>query len=304
MESHETKSHPAILALVSHQDLRCSDATWSTLKSGTYPGNVEPWLEKAEAALRLLEDEAAGQPAGSELLELSDAKAVIRGVRECAVEERNRLVAFLADTGGGKSRLAKMLRARLGETVVIVEATEAWRDNYLAAICACLAALGETDIAATVRKAETQLVASLARSPRVLVVDEAHYSGRAALNLLKLILNKSQTRVVMLAMPKLWDDMQKAAWAECQQLRNRTFAKVALRQVGDADCRLFLAARLPGYDGLNGDEKEVVRLCREAANRFGLFNTLDAICREAAREHGSGVEQIAAAIARVETLRS
>lgn len=131
----DTQNHPAVKALAAHQDrlglsgsrfakryLRCSEATWSQLKSGQYPADPAAWLEKCETALRLLEDEAAAahQP-GEGIIELAYQRRAIKLVRACYNEERDRLVLVLADTGGGKTTLATLLRDTLGDTVVVVE---------------------------------------------------------------------------------------------------------------------------------------------------------------------------------------
>ena len=321
----DTKNHPAVKALTAHQErlglsngriakryLRCSDATWSTLKSGTYPSeNVGPWIEKIETALRVIEDESFDSEGSDELLEFTDSRAAITAIRRCAAEPRNRLVPFLADTGGGKTKLALKLRSLLKNTVVIVEATETWRDNYYAAVLAICEALEITDDVSTARKAESALIGTLVLSPRILAIDEAHYAGKEALNLIKLILNKTMCRVLMLAMPQLWDRMMKKSWEETQQLRNRTFAKIVLKQVSADDTRTFITAKMAGYDGLKGEgkdaEKQAVAACREAANRFGLFNTLQTICNEVNFETGgkaASLEHVVAAIIRVEALRS
>jgi type II secretory pathway predicted ATPase ExeA len=318
----DTKNHPAVLALAAFQEkhrltngvlarryLRCSDATWSTLKSGTYPGEkTGPWLEKIEAALRLIEDEASGPAAAAaeHLLDLDATRDVINSVRACATDPRNRLVAYLAATGGGKSKLARRLRTRLGDTVVALEATETWGDSYYAAALGVASALKLQDAGSNMRSAEAAVIAALEASPRLLALDEAHHCGRAALNLLKLILNRTPSRVLMLALPELWGRMQRKNWEEAQQLRNRTYAKFVMHGVGDADCRLFLAAKLPGFAALDpagAAARDIAAACRAAANRFGLFNTLQCLCSETAEELTPG-SPLTPVIARAENLRS
>lgn len=315
----DTKNHPAVKALAAHQEqlgatnkafarryLRCSDATWSTLKSGTYPSeNVEPWIERCVAALSQIEDEVQATPT-SKLLELSDARAAITAVRRCANEERNRLVVYLGDTGAGKTKLVSLLREKHLSNIVALEATESWRDSYSSPVFALCEALNLPETPSSVREAEELAINALVESPRILVMDEGHHCGKPALNLLKLVLNRSRSRVVVLAMPQLWDQMQKKAWYEAAQLRNRTYAKVTVTQIGVDDAKLFLAAKLRDYATLDSAAaKEVVALARTAANKFGLYNTLQRICDEVAEEKvATSVDVVTAAINRVEALRS
>lgn len=319
------KNHPSILALVAHQKrlgltnvrlakryLRCSDATWGGLRNGTYLGeSISPWIEKIDAALRVIEDEQVDNAEADDLLDLSDGRAAIKAVRKCANEKRNRLVVYLADTGGGKTDLGKRIQAALGDTVVMTEATEVWRDNYLAACRTVGEALGiASEDMGSKREAENAIVDSLAVSPRIIFIDESHYCGKEALNLVKLILNRSMSRVLMASMPQLWSRMQAKNWEESRQLRNRTYAKIVVQEIGVADTKLFLSAKMEGFTLLKGeDADQAVEKCRSNANRFGLLNTLQLACNEARIETAGKpatltVSVVAAALKRVEALRS
>lgn len=317
----DTQNHPAVKALAAHQArlgisgkhfarkyLRCSDATWSQLKSGKYPADPTEWLEKSEAALRLLEDEAADAPSGIGLIELAAQRRALKLVRACYTEERNRLVGYLADTGGGKTRLADLLEDVLGDTVVTVEATETWRDNYLSALTAIAAALHLGDDFKSKRAAEAAILGHLKKSPRILVIDEAHSCGTGALNLLKHILNIPDVanRVVMLSMPQLWVRMAKRNPEDWRQLSNRIFGLIKVEEITAEDCRAYLAAKVPAFADLEKTAASaVVAEVRTAANRFGLFNKLQAICDELQKEPGAILDDAAArlAISRVEALR-
>lgn len=319
----DIKNHPTVKALESHrlrlglndsqfaQRLRVSPASWSTMRDGTYAAqNKTPMLERFEAALAQLADQAAVSavrgPRGG-VVELRHIRAAVRAVKRAAGEPRNRLVVYLSRTGGGKSTLAQHLAATYLDSCVVVQATETWRDSYYAALLTVARALGITEGIGSARAAELAVIDALALAPRILVVDEAHHGGKAALNLLKLILNVCpETRVVALAIPQLWDRMQQANAQEAAQLRSRTCAKITVPDVGPEDCAAFLAAKMPGYSALNGDEKQAVAAACDAANRFGLFDTLQRLCDDdlLAKAGKLTVEEVQAAIRRVEGLRS
>lgn len=314
-EGIDTKNHPTVKALELHRvrlgltdtalarRMKISSAAWSTLRSGTYGAqNPQRMLAICEAQLRVMEDEA--ELGHAPLLTLTDQRAVIAAVSLALNDERDRSIVYLGETGAGKTTLALLLREKYGQACVCAEASELWRDSYFAALRSIARALG-LEVPATARAVQEAVLEDLGRSPRILVIDEAHYCGAAALNLVKLILNATRTRVVLLAIPKLWDQMCRTAAPEIAQLRNRTLAKVEMQGVGADDCRAFLRAKLGGYENLGAAEKQVVAAVCAAANRFGLLNTVRRICNEVNElEEGASLEAITGAIHRVEALRS
>jgi type II secretory pathway predicted ATPase ExeA len=320
----DTKNHPVVKALIAHQDrlgegnalfarryINVSEASWSTLKAGTYAAkDPGPMLERCEAALQMLNDQAEraeASPMRAKIIDLSHVRASVSAVKRCYGEPQNRFVVFLAPSGGGKTTLArKLLETYLGGAV-LVEATETWRTSYFSAVLAVLEAMGESTDFPNVRAAETHLLDKLTVTPRILVIDEGHYLGPAALNLLKAVLNRTQTRVVLLAIPELFARMQQRGYEEAQQLRRRTFAKIVVPEVTLGDCRLFLAEKMPGYCGLKADEKRAVELACDAANKFGRFDTLQRLCDEMDAEadaQAATLDDVRAALKRVEALRS
>jgi type II secretory pathway predicted ATPase ExeA len=319
----DTKNHPTIKALIAHQErldlsnrrfaeryLDCSDATWSRIRGGIYPGDCASWLEKWQGVLQTLQDEAesASKRGDQRIVEHAELRAAVTAIKRCANAPQNRLVVYLASTGGGKTTLARKLRDIYLDQVVTVEASEPWRDNYLAGLRAMLDVLNlESQLMfATKIDAETLLIDELARRPRSVVIDEAHYAGKAALNLVKLILNKTQSRVVLLAIPQLWAQLTNKAAQEAAQLRRRTAAKIQVDAIRRDDCQKFLGAKLAGFATLNGAEKEVVSACLTTANRFGYYDTLQRICDEVAEEASETLtaDIVRAAIIRVEALCS
>lgn len=322
-DTTNTKEHPTVKCLEAHrvrlglndtqfaQRLRVSPASWSTMRAGTYLAkDPAPMLERFEAALQQLDDQAASAATGgkrAEILPLRYTRAAVTAVKRATGQARNRLIVYLARTGGGKTTLANHLSAQYLDSCVVVQATETWRDSYFAAVLAVARALGITEGLASARAAEAAVIATLQSAPRIVVVDEAHHGGKAALNLLKLILNSCpEVRVVVLAIPQLWDRMQQGAAQEAAQLRSRTFAKIVVPDVGAEDCGAFLAAKLPHFEALNGDEKLAIQAACDAANRFGLFDTLQRVCEDdlLLRADRLTLEEVVAAIRRVEALRS
>ena len=319
----DTRNHPAVKALIAHQErlgdtdgafarryLRVSAASWSLLKSGTY-GAKDPssMLERCEAALCILNDQAekaGGNDGRGAIIDLPHIKAAVAAVRGCFSEDQNRLVVYLSPSGGGKTTLARKLSDTYPGAAVTIEATESWRNSYFNSLEAVAEALGLKKVNQT-RGLECSVIEHLRATTRVIVVDEAHYCGVEALNMLKMLLNKTGARIVVCAIPELWQRMEKSAYQEVLQLRRRTAAKIIVIEVSRADARAFLNARIPDFSSIGTAEKDAIALVVTAANRFGLFDTLQRICSEV-RIESEGLpitlDLIKAAISRVEALRS
>lgn len=323
-ENIDTKNHPTVKALVEHQErledsdavfarryIGVSAASWSLIRGGTYMAkDPTAMLDRCEAALQTLNDQAeqtgvAGEKA--KIIDLSHVRAALNAVKGCYDEAQNRLVVFLAPSGGGKTTLTRKLKETYLGGAVCGEATETWRTSYFNAGVAIAEWLGITEQFTNPRTVEAAILDKLTITPRILAIDEGHYCGPQALNLLKLILNRTSSRVVLLAIPELWARMEGTAYEEVKQLRRRTYAKIVVPEVTIDACRKFLNARMQGYAGVNGDEKQVVAAVCEAANKFGLFDTLDRICSEVRKEAGkrdASFDLVKAAIKRVQELNS
>lgn len=328
-EKIDLKNHPTVKGLVAHQArlaesdaaftrryLDISSSTWSLIKSGKYADmvqDIEPTLLKCAASLAILDDEAERLTLRSDstkILRFVHVQAALNAVTGCLGQPQNRLVVFLAPTGGGKTTLTRALTEKYKANHVHAEATEAWRKSYFAAGVNLCRAIGYTEqypVTQGATKVEADLQNFFSVQGRILSIDEGHYCGPAALNLIKFILNRTTARVVLLAIPELWERMEKAAYKEVEQLRRRTAAKIVLKQIKLNEARQFLQERLPGFDTLNGEREEITKLCCEAANTFGLWDTLDRICTEFVRESAgqpASMELVKAALKRAEALRS
>ncbi len=325
-EKIDTKNHPTVKALIEHRDrldisdtvfarrhLGIAPATWSLLMSGTYPvQDPTPMLDRCADALQVLTDAAEHAETAADkderIVGLTHVRAAIAAIKGCHKSAQNRLVLFLAPSGGGKTTLNRKLRDTYRSQLVSVEATETWRGSYFNAAADVAEALGITETFTNPRAVEAAVFDELNQSPRIVYIDEGHYCGPQALNFLKAILNKTPARVVLASIPQLWARLEEKAFEEAKQLRRRTHAKIVVASVEASDCRAFIEVKLPGYSGLKkDDEVAVVAAMASAANKFGLYDTLERICKEVeleAKGRPATVELVEAAIKRVEALRS
>lgn len=317
----KTNTHPTVRRLADLQGgesdnrfaqrwLSMSGTSWYRLKTGDYQADPEKLLSKCEGGLQQLEDYLAGlrkRGQRGRVLELRPVTKLLDAVKVAQAEPRDRLAVLLAPTGGGKSTVVSALQERYAARVVAVEATESWRESYLAATLAITTALRVKEVASNKRQAEAALLAHLKEKPCILVIDEAHYFGPSTINLVKAIANQTTCTLVLLAIPALWARLKRAAWEEAEQIRSRTAATIEVREVGEKDLDSFVTDRLAGAkEQLKSDWKEALTDIGESANRFGLWDTVERVCAVIHEEAEGGpitLEMVKAAIKNVEATR-
>lgn len=294
-----TPGHPVVARLIELQGAAsnaafaerwlkpdCSVSSWGRIRDGKFHATDHArMLEKLEGRLAGLERHHAADTAAraADIAGTALVRLGMRAVDRAFAEPRDRLVAILSPTGGGKTTFARALASK-HQGLVRVEASETWRSSYLAACHALLRALGHGSLPGGARASESALLDALRASPKLIVVDEAHYFGPGTINLVKAILNQTASTVVMLSIPELWERMKRAAWEESQQLRSRTCAVVAIDTLAEKDVALVFARRLEtplrAAGAKERDARDMVAAIRAEANRFGLMATVARILGE------------------------
>lgn len=288
--------------------LTISATTWSRLRSGNYAADATAAFIRLEGNLRQLRIErakVAKLTGGREFIGLPPHEQVRNAVTLAKLkpaDDQDRLVVFLAETGGGKTALARDLK--VAHDGILVEARESWRDSYYAAVCAIGAAAGvaESDLDHGTGAAETALLRKLRANRRVLIIDEGEYFGPRTANLLKLLLNQTETVIVLMAIPVLFRRWQEKAWVESVQLNRRSTAVVVADAVTPGDVRKFAAGRVKLAEA---EAKAACVAVAEAANAFGRYDTVLRVLEELAAEEAGetvGVEQVRQAVRRVQRL--
>ena len=290
--------------------LGISGTTWYRLKQNDYQANPETVLHKCEGGLQALEDYLAYRERNGntgKILRLSIVRQVLDAIKVANAAIRDRLVLVLTPTGGGKSWTAMALKEQYPGRICITEATEPWRKSYLAACLSLAESLKLQDVPTNNRLAEKSIIDELTSRPRIVVIDESHYFGPGSINLVKAILNLTQSTVVLLAIPPLWGRLKSHAWEEAEQLRSRTAATIEMREIGLKDLKIFIEDRLPKAESdLNSDYETALAKIQTSANRFGLWDTIELITTNA-REEANGqpltLNIITSVIALVEKIR-
>ena len=268
------------------EHLTLSSTVWSRLNSGTYQADATSAFVRLDGNLRQLRMHLAKNAkltGGAVFHELTPQKAVVDAITTAKLKpatDPDRLIVFLGETGSGKTALARELKVM--HDGVLVEGRESWRDSYYAAVCDIAAAAGvsEGELDPGKHAAEAALLRRLRAHRRVLIIDEGEYFGPRTANLLKLLLNQTETVIVLMAIPVLFRRWQEKAWAESVQLSRRSHAVIDAQLVDPKDVLKFIGRRFV----VEGDLNKFCAIVAKAANAFGRYDTVVRILDELAPE--------------------
>jgi hypothetical protein len=254
-----------------------SSTVWFRLKQGTYETkDFEKITLQFSRNLRALREEIALSHKGVAAVfhKLKHFEAALKAVKECrTMKNENRLVVYLAETGGGKTTLCKQVRKECN--AITVQARESWRKSYFAACSDIAAAAGAKGAWASEHQAEESMLKALLAKRQVLVIDEGEYFGPRTINLLKLILNETETVILLCSIPDLYERWNRASWIESQQLKRRTHAVIQCDMIRPDDVRKFAS-------DIHFDNNATVSLAMisRAANAFGRYDFIRRVIEE------------------------
>lgn len=252
--------------------LSYSATVWGRVVSGEYFGMTkepEKVIRTLTSDLRSLEETLIQEARYSALnfVRHPDAELVIRAIKECRgklISNPDRVVMYVAPTGGGKSALCGYLRS---EGARLVEARESWLRSYFACVRDIANACGvNPDNYYSPDTLEEQLMRILNSRRTTLVIDEGEFFSSRTLNLVKLVVNKSAAVVVICCMPEAYDRWSTRNWHEASQIKRRTHAMIRCAPCDIRTARMFLT----GFDL----DESAARAAAGFARAFGMFDTL------------------------------
>ena len=258
--------------------LSYSPTVWSRCITGEYFQIVkepEKVLRTLAADLRALEEtrlqEARYSTAG--FIKHPDAELVIRAIKECRgkpISNPDRVIVYVAPTGGGKSALCGHLRS---DGARLVEARESWLRSYFACVRDISKACGvNPDSFYSPDTLEEELLRVLNSRRTTLVIDEGEFLSARTLNLVKLVVNKSAAVVVICCMPEAYDRWATRNWHEASQVKRRTHAMIRCAPCDVRTARMFLHEFTL--------EEGAAKAAAAFARAFGAFDTLTQIRTE------------------------
>ena len=259
--------------------------------------DIDRWLSEYRAVLAVIESLSGREQKEVELFEDMTTVVQLRRALVEIIEEKSirRVVLVEADSGLGKSSGLTLLQRKYGQSILVVEALIAWRDNPNSLLGAVLEALGVTDMPLSSEARMRMVLAKLRARSVTLAIDEAHDLGPRCLDTVKTLINQTPTRVILFAWPTLWRRLERAAFEETRQLLgNRLAERIKIGSLREADVRRLLERRAGVVD------PAAVKSLLEAAPTRGNLSFVDAVCARLARAERDDKpthEEVLAAIA-------
>lgn len=280
--------------------LQYSDNSWYRIKKNQYQvKDIDNVIISLRSSLKTARKTlaAAAKFRARSFLQLDDFKAVIKAVIDCKakpLEDPDRIVFYLAPTGGGKSALCAQLVITFGACVI--EAREAWKKSYFTALKDICEGVGiDTSEMYTPTEMETALFKQLDKKWHLLAIDEGEYFGAEALNLLKRIVNMTKTTILITCIGAKFDKWNAWYAHEARQIRRRTHVIIRFDGIEPTEAIRFLRCKVVGQD----DARNVGELLANAANDFGAYDLLTRISQDLGEESQT-ISDVSKAISRAE----
>jgi len=253
-----------------------SAKTFIDLRNGKYEGySLENHLPNYQAVARHV-----AEGAGSEERYALPAVEAIENALKAVMRSwgLDRVTFVDGESGTGKTTAARMLCAKYGTRLMMVEATEVWDDSPGAFLRAILRAFGVLTAPASKVDALDRVLELQSVTRRCLIVDEAHHLGPRCLNVLKTLVNQSPGEFCLIGIPSMWAKLHKQAYAEARQLStNRMSERVAV-VLDDRAVAAYVQGVFP--DAAAAEIKAAARVIRPAATQHGNMAFVRDVCRE------------------------
>lgn len=292
-----------------------STKTWSRildLEDDLDDLRIEEWAHNYARVLELIRtaelEPTANDADYEELTGPTEARAAV----QAAMKERgnNRLVIIEGRSGSGKTTIARIIAARWPNMVALAEADETWKSNPNNMLGGLLMALPTIERKADKAEAASlpsgaaerkdEVIRRLASRRRVVVIDEAHHLGPSTLNMLKTLINQTDSVFVILAIPTLLRRLMCSAYEEARQLTsNRLCARVVLPDPAPDEVSRFLDRRGVQWDSAKDANQSCARLAELA--RDGQWALVNLVARELVRIKGKVT--VATFVEKVQTVK-
>lgn len=250
-----------------------SDKTFGVICKGDFSElKADNWLEAYRGVLDAMSETGDADPLYEDL---TTSTMVRRQITRLKLSRTNaKLVIIEGFTGSGKTSAARIIATKYNgmvatRQVFTIEASAGWGDRPNAMLTAMLKALGRGDGGRSQAARLDKLCEVLAERSVMFVIDEVHDFGVRCLRVVKTILSGTPTKIIMLAHPRLFKNLERDNWDDLSQLTgNRLLARIHLGTLTVEDTEILLQRRLPA-PGLNGELKEAASLIAHAALNNG-----------------------------------
>ena len=219
-----------------------SDKTCAKLAARSFADlKVSRWVRDYTRALADIKSFESSLKLPDTILQLSyiaDVQDVI--YRTLPHEGLDRFVLIEGPSGAGKSGSLAWIQQEYPSQCRRVEADDSWKSGRIAA-GDILKALNVSDVPYAMVRRRDALITALAER-KILLIDEGHHIGAETLSLLKTIINRTRTVVVLAGVDTLWSKLTETAGEEARQLlHNRMSGRVRLLPPTPEDVHLYFA---------------------------------------------------------------
>jgi DNA transposition AAA+ family ATPase len=257
-----------------------SDKTFNKiLKRDFSEMKIDERVESYRHVLNALRDAGAEEAQEPVYADLSGPTAVRRGLTRAMMTKTIARVGVIeGESGSGKTSCLGVVRNIYGKRIVETEVRAAWKDSPTALLGQILMDLGEEPGANNAAKRQAKVEKTLRTTRRCLILEEAHHLGPRCLDVVKCLINQTQTEAILAAIPTLLKRVEREAYEESLQLfRNRLAFRVRLKLNAD-DISLLLERRLP----VPMAKEEVVKaaeLLKANGPKHGHYALTREVCR-------------------------
>lgn len=206
---------------------------------------AENHLDKYRAALVEIAAFDQRQEADPIMPDLTPTRLVLEAVRRLKQTKGNdRWLLIEAESGGGKTTAMKHAAQSIPDSI-LTSAHVGWcSPSY-----GVEQILTQTGYRGTVPHGLSaridRLKGRLKEKPVPIFMDEGQHAGLPMLNILKDLINDTESWIVFGTLHSIWKGIQASRWHEIKQLiHNRMFLRLALPPPSPADVERFLTARL------------------------------------------------------------
>lgn len=279
--------------LVKKYPLLGSEKTFRDLRAGKTDGyNLENHLENYTSLASSLELQL--ETGEIELYDTLPAVIELRGAILDAMASigTDRVVMVDGESGHGKTTAARILVAKYGTRIRMLEATDMWKDSPGAMLDEILLALGEPEAPISGVAKLNRCIVALRNMRRTLIIDEGHHLGPRSMNVVKTLVNKTPGEFVLMGIPAMWAKLHKAAYVEARQLStNRLSSRVNL-VFGTADVLAYLKEIFP--DNEHAELRHAAKTIEQYATSHGCMAFVRDVCRQF--DGGFAVEAVQGAV--------
>jgi len=278
IDEYATRRGIGLRKLVSEFPVLASVKTFSDLREGRLDGyDVEKHVTNYKAVADHVKDMEGGREemyAGLPAVGAIES-AVVKVMKSWGLD---RVVFVDAESGAGKTTAAKILCAKYGSRLMMIEATDMWNDSPRAFLSEMLIALGVQTPPMDGNAVLTRVRELLRASRRCMIIDEAHHLGPRSLNVLKTLVNQTQGEFILIGIPSMWQKLYKAAYMEARQLSTNRLSERVTLPFEDRDVAAYLLQLFPDAD--KAELKNAARVIRPAAQQHGLMSFVRDVARE------------------------